>query len=131
MLVTKIDIAESQGFIRFSSKVGKKAKIRNRYSRVPHLTQDTTWKSDKNTRKHHIQEGQEVSPFPADDIHLDSLKYKACCIKLDVLKSVFAHGYNNDLLFLVTFEHYEREGGGFVFAMHIIIFYMSFFMIYY
>ena len=25
------------------------AKIRNRYNQVPHLTQDTTWKSDKYT----------------------------------------------------------------------------------
>ena len=31
------------------------------------LTQDTTWESDKNTIKHHIQESQEVSPFSAGD----------------------------------------------------------------
>ena len=30
---------------------------------APHLTQDTAWRSDKNTRKHHIQVIQEVSPF--------------------------------------------------------------------
>ena len=35
-------------------KVSKEAKIRNRYNPVPHLTQDTTWESDKNTIKHHI-----------------------------------------------------------------------------
>ena len=29
-------------------KVRKAAKIRNRYNQVPHLTQDTTWESDKN-----------------------------------------------------------------------------------
>ena len=29
-------------------KVRKKAKIRNRYNQVPHLTQDTIWESDKN-----------------------------------------------------------------------------------
>ena len=34
-------------------EVSKKAKIRNRYNQVPHLTQDTTWESDKSTRKHH------------------------------------------------------------------------------
>ena len=45
----------------------KKTKIRNRYNQVPHLTQDTTWESDKNTRKHHTQESQEASPFPAGD----------------------------------------------------------------
>ena len=45
----------------------KEAKIRNQYNQVPHLTQDTTWESDKNTIKHNIQESQEVSPFPAGD----------------------------------------------------------------
>ena len=30
-------------------------KIRNRYNQVPNLTQDTTWESDKNTRKHNIK----------------------------------------------------------------------------
>ena len=52
---------------RFTFKVSKKAKIRVRYNQVPHLTQHTTWESDKNTRKHHIQESQEVSPFSAGD----------------------------------------------------------------
>ena len=42
----------------------RKAKIRNWYNQVQHLTQDIIWESDKNTRKHHIQESQEVSPFP-------------------------------------------------------------------
>ena len=28
---------------------------------------DTTWESDRNTWKHHTQEIQEVSPFPAGD----------------------------------------------------------------
>ena len=50
-----------------NKKVSKKAKIRNRYNQVPHLTQDTTWKSDINTIKHHKQESQEASPFPAGD----------------------------------------------------------------
>ena len=48
-------------------KVRKKAKIRNLYNQVPHLTQDTTWDSDDNTRKYHIQEPQEVSAFPTGD----------------------------------------------------------------
>ena len=47
--------------------VGKKANIRNRYNQVPHLTQDTTWDSDKNRRNYHIHDSQEVSPFPAGD----------------------------------------------------------------
>ena len=41
--------------------------IRNRYNQVPYLTKNTIWESDKNTRKHHAQESQEVSPFHADD----------------------------------------------------------------
>ena len=48
-------------------KVRKKAKIRNQCNQAPHLDQNTTWESDKNTIKHHIQESQEVSPFPAGD----------------------------------------------------------------
>ena len=36
----------------------------NRYNQEPHLIQDTTWESDKNTMKHNKQEpgGQ---PFPS------------------------------------------------------------------
>ena len=48
-------------------KVKMKAKIRNRYNQLPHLTRDTIWESDRNTRKHHSQESQDVSPFPAGD----------------------------------------------------------------
>ena len=48
-------------------KVRKKAKIRKQYNQAPHLTQYTTSESDKNTIKHHIQESQEVGPFPAGD----------------------------------------------------------------
>ena len=39
----------------------------NLYNHIPHLTQDTIWESDKNLRKFHIQDSQEVSPFPAGD----------------------------------------------------------------
>ena len=42
-------------------KVRKVAKIRN-----PHLTQDTTWESDKNTIKHHKGEPR-GQPFPTND----------------------------------------------------------------
>ena len=34
---------------------------------VPNLILDTTRESGKNTRKHHTQESQEISPFPAGD----------------------------------------------------------------
>ena len=37
------------------------------YYQVSHLTRYATWESDSNTRKYHIQERQEVSPFPAGD----------------------------------------------------------------
>ena len=40
----------------------------NRYNQVTHLTKDTIWESDKNTRKHHIQESQEVRSFPTGNL---------------------------------------------------------------
>ena len=42
------------------------AKIRKRNNQVPHLTQDSTWKSNKNTINI-TNKSQEVSPFPAGD----------------------------------------------------------------
>ena len=47
-------------------KVRNAAPIRNRYNQVPHLIQDTTLDSDKNTIKHHKQEprGQLPSRWP-------------------------------------------------------------------
>ena len=48
-------------------RVRKKANIRNRYNQVPQLTQNTKLENDKNTRKHHTQESEEVSSFPAGD----------------------------------------------------------------
>ena len=41
-------------------KVRKGAKIRNQYNQVPYLTYDTTWESEKNTIKHHMQKSKEV-----------------------------------------------------------------------
>ena len=41
-------------------------KIRKRYNQVPHLTQDTTWESNKNTINI-TNKSQEFSPFPAGD----------------------------------------------------------------
>ena len=43
----------------------EESKYQEQYNIAPNLTQVTIWESEKNTRKHHIQEGQEVSPFPA------------------------------------------------------------------
>ena len=41
----------------------------NLYNQIPHLTRDTIWYSNKNTRKHDIRRlrGKEVSPFPAGE----------------------------------------------------------------
>ena len=47
------------------NKLRKVAKTRNRCNQVPHLTQDTTWESDKNTKI--TNKSQEVSSFPAGD----------------------------------------------------------------
>ena len=50
-------------------KVSKEAMIRNRYNLVPHLTQDTTRESDKNTIKHNTQERQEETLGLSQQIH--------------------------------------------------------------
>ena len=57
VIVTLIYMAGILTVILFypSIKVRKMAKIRNRYNQVLHLTQDTTWESNKNTIKHHKQ----------------------------------------------------------------------------
>ena len=54
--------------------VKRKAKIRNLYNQVPHLTRDTIWESDKNTRKQNTQENQEVSFFPAGDLKAERIR---------------------------------------------------------
>ena len=46
---------------------GKDQELIQSSTNVPHLTRDTIWESYKNTRKHHTQESQEVSPFPVGD----------------------------------------------------------------
>ena len=47
-------------------KVSKGAKIRNRYNRVPHLTQDTNGNVTK-SQLDTTNESQEVRPFPAGE----------------------------------------------------------------
>ena len=47
-------------------QVIKVAKITNQYNQVPHLTENTTWESDKHTFKHQRRD-QEGSLFPAGD----------------------------------------------------------------
>ena len=46
----------------------KETKIRKRYNQVPHLTQDTTWESNKNTINITIN-SEELSPFPGSNEH--------------------------------------------------------------
>ena len=52
--------------VSLGSKVRKAAKIRNRYNQVPHLTQVTTWESDK-VQLNITNKSQEVSSFLAGD----------------------------------------------------------------
>ena len=64
VLGTCKDVSSSLTKDKSLNKVKKMAKIRNRYNKVPHLTHDTTWESDKNTINI-TNKSQEVSPFPA------------------------------------------------------------------
>ena len=48
-------------------KVERKAMIRNRCNQISHLTNITTWESDKKPIKHHLHESREISLFPAGD----------------------------------------------------------------
>ena len=50
---------------RFESK--EECKEQESIRSNAHMTRDTTCESDKHTRKRHIQETQEISPFPASD----------------------------------------------------------------
>ena len=46
--------------------IRKTSKVRKRFNQVPHLTQVTTWESNKNT-VNITNKSQEVSPFPESD----------------------------------------------------------------
>ena len=63
---TKLKEKKSEIYKKNSNKAKNVAKIMNRYNQVPHLTQDTTWESDKNTIKNRKREPL-VSPLTADD----------------------------------------------------------------
>ena len=49
-----------------TNEVRKTARIRNQYSQVPHLSQDTKWESNKITLNI-TNKSQEVSPFSPGD----------------------------------------------------------------
>ena len=53
-------------WLDYRNKVRKRAKIRNRYNQVPHLTQDTNGKVTT-SQLDITDESQMVSPFPAGD----------------------------------------------------------------
>ena len=61
-----LQMNRAEPLIETATKVRKRAKIRNRYNQVPHLTQDTNVKAT-NSQLDITNESQEVSPFPAGD----------------------------------------------------------------
>ena len=62
-LMSHSDVLDlATGSLLFHYKVSKTAKIRKRYNQVPHLTQDTTWESNKNILNI-TNKSQEASPF--------------------------------------------------------------------
>ena len=87
-------------------KVRKAAKIRNWYNQVPHLTQDTTWESDKNTNINN--RSQEVRPFPAGEpvmrfwylllIRKDLLKMPYFCLSFEIRGLEFGLSYLHAIL---------------------------------
>ena len=67
----------------YNTNVRKVAIIRNRYYQVPHLTQNTTWESDKNTIKNHKQKPRDQHDF---QIFHKSI-FRFCCALLCILSS--------------------------------------------
>ena len=83
------------------TKVGEKAKIRNRYNQVPHLTQDTIWESDKTQDV--TQESQFICAYLLIKIHILSLH---CIMKtLAVLMSVESEGLLRNIKLAHVFYH--------------------------
>ena len=64
---SSVSACTTGSIIPFLVKVRMTAKIRKRYNQVTHLTQDTTWESNKKNTIDITNKSQEVSPFPADD----------------------------------------------------------------
>ena len=76
-------------------KVRNMAKIRKRYNQEPHLTQDTTWESNKNKinitnkRINITNKRQEVSPFSAGD-------HKAAMNRRQSMRNIRHKKHTND-----------------------------------
>ena len=61
-------------------KVKKNAKLRYRYNQVPHLTRDTIWEGDQNTKKRHARDipigDHKAAKNGQDSIIKTNMKYK-------------------------------------------------------
>ena len=73
-MLTRIDYFVFSDDVVHKLENRKTAKIRKHYNQVPHLTQDTTLESNKNTINI-TNKSQEVSPFPAGN-HKASMNVK-------------------------------------------------------
>ena len=83
----------------------------NQYNLVPHLTQDTTWESDKNTIKHNIKESQKASPFPAGD-HKAAIKPSKCYLPKENHSTINGVVFELILIFApfrIPFNHYVAK----------------------
>ena len=88
----------------------KKAKIRNQYNHVPHLTQDIIWESDKNTRKYHLKVGLLIPRVVRQLVGYLGLRY------FSILTGLLTLYFDSDLIFdkilIAKIRiHHECEGG--------------------
>ena len=61
--------------------------MRNQHNQVPYLTRNTSWESDKNTKKHNTQENEEDSPFPEGDHRAASNRQDDSITKINMLNN--------------------------------------------
>ena len=62
----RLHCTPASSFVQIWVKVRRMANTGKRYNQEPHLTQDTTWESNKNTININ-DKSQEISSFPAAD----------------------------------------------------------------
>ena len=67
--------------IKDSFKISKTSMIRKEYNQVPHLTQDTTWESNRTTINI-TNKSQDVSPYSAGDYKAINRRVQSIGIKL-------------------------------------------------
>ena len=68
-------------------KVRKAAKIRNRYKQAPHLTQDTTWESDKTQFNITNKSQEDIHPQGSDEQTRKRDKHKTKITQMIHIKS--------------------------------------------